>query len=203
LWAAQGLAGAIFFKSAVSTPINGSTSLSMTRGLLLSLATGLWLGGLAAKATAAAPAELPALRANGELRLVIVDRAKPAEAREAAHRVLAAGLGDALGRQIGGAMSVRVCRLDAAAAGAALVAGGCDGVLLFGDDRPRALRRADMIACCGDLDGFGYRPICLIVVRRPAGTEAALAVAFAHLVADRRLLKAADDAERTTATAAE
>jgi hypothetical protein len=197
------VARANFFKSAGSTPINGSTSLSMTRGILLSLATGLWLGGLAARAITAAPAELHALHANGELRLAIVDRAKPSEAREAAHRVLAAGLGDALGRQIGGAMSVRVCRLDAAAAGAALVAGGCDAVLLFGDDRPRALRRADMLACCGDLDGFGYRPICLVVVRGPAGTDAALAAAFAHIVADRRLLKAADEVEQTTATAAE
>lgn len=155
--------------------------------------------GLAIMAASALTMEVKASR---ELRLAVVDTRKPAVAHQAMHRAFATGLGAAVGRQCGAAVDVRVKVVPATEAKASLTAGGCDAVLVLGDDRPWALRRLEAVTLAAMLDpDAGQQPVYLIVGDGDPALQELLAKAFSAVLADRRFLKALEKADERAARA--
>lgn len=97
-------------------------------------------------AVCASGAEPEAVRvdASRELRLAIVDNAKPSAAREAIYAAFAETLGETLSAKYASHIGVRVKRVNADHAAFNLSTGVYDAVLVFGNSLPRPLMISDV-----------------------------------------------------------
>ena len=101
--------------------------------------------------------------ASRDLRLAIVDAAKPSKARDAQHAAFADSLGEAISKQGGGAIGVRVKCVSADNAAFNLGTGVYDAVLVIGSSLPRPLMISDVSRLSANLnEGKNERKVYLV-----------------------------------------
>ena len=138
-------------------------------------------------------AETVKVASSRELRLAIVDPAKPSAAREATHAAFAASLRAAVTKQCGGEVGVRMKCVPADNAAFNLGTGVYDAVLVLGGSLPRALMTSDVSRLSATLGaGKTEKKVYLIFGNEDATLAGLLSNTFDTALTDGRFLDAVD-----------
>jgi hypothetical protein len=125
-----------------------------------------------------------------ELRVAIVDSAKPSSTREALHQAFAASLGDSLSRQCGAPVGVRAKCVGTDHAAFNLNAGVYDAVLVIGRAVPDPLRRVESITLSAIPDAAKRdRALYLLIAPGDTSLQGLLATAFTGALNDGKFLE--------------
>lgn len=142
--------------------------------------------------------------ASRDLRLAVVDASKPSKAREAQHAAFADSLGEAIGKQSGAPIAVRLKVVSADSAAFNLGTGVYDAVLVLGSSLPRPLMISDVSRLSAVLGaGKTERKLYLVFGTGDAGLADLLSAAFPAALNNQKFLDTLDGAGGRSAPAGE
>jgi hypothetical protein len=128
-----------------------------------------------------------------ELRLAIVDSSKATPVRDASHAAFALCLGQAVSRQGGGEIGVKVKCVSADHAAFNLGTGVYDAVLVLTGSLPRPLMISDVSRLSGTLgSGRNEKKVYLVFGTGDETLARVLTTSFAQALTDNRFLDAVD-----------
>jgi xanthine/CO dehydrogenase XdhC/CoxF family maturation factor len=132
--------------------------------------------------------------ASRDLRLAVVDAAKPSKARDAQHTAFAESLGEAVGKQCGGTVGVRAKCVSADSAAFNLGTGVYDAVLVIGNTLPRPLMISDVSRLTAVLGtGKNEKKVYLVFGAGDATLANLLSASFSAALNNQRFLDSLND----------
>jgi hypothetical protein len=139
-----------------------------------------------------------------ELRLAVVDSSKATPARDASHAAFALCLGQAVSRQGGGEIGVKVKCVSADHAAFNLGTGVYDVVLVLSGSLPRALMISDVSRLSATLgSGRSEKKVYMIFSNGDETLSRLLTTSFAQALTDNKFLDAVDGISSRLASAGE
>jgi len=143
--------------------------------------------------TAVATEATVRVAASRELRLAVVDSGKPSIARDALHAAFGKSLGDAVSKECGSAIGVRVKCVSADNAAFSLGNGAFDAVLILNGSLPRALMISDVTRLNATLGtGKDEKKVFLIFNNGDATLAHLFSASFAIALTDNKFLDSVD-----------
>ena len=137
-----------------------------------------------------------------ELRLAIVDSSKATPVRDASHAAFALCLGQAVSRQGGGEIGVKVKCVSADHAAFNLGTGVYDAVLVLSGSLPRALMISEVSRLSATLgSGRNEKKVYMIFSNGDQTLSRVLTTSFAQALTDNRFLDAVDGISSRIASA--
>lgn len=147
---------------------------------------------LCARFALGAPATVT-VASSRELRLAIVDSSKATPVRDASHAAFALCLGQAVSRQGGGDIGVKVKCVSADHAAFNLGTGVYDAVLVLSGSLPRALMISEVSRLSATLGaGRNEKKVYLVFANGDESLSRVLTTSFAQALTDNRFLDAVD-----------